>query len=718
MLSEFDIAGTTLCFPLDPHTGKVGLQIYPTGLRDQLASRRSGLAGLPFIDSMPDAGNPAAIVLDSLAQLKIVGDPCPPGGAHGHTMRNSASVNRFRYSNQKVSRDDEGTHIRTVLADELGCTLEHRLVWRSGEQAFHIEVEFSNGSTNPVTLEMLSSFSLSGISPFDSADAVGRLRVHRFRSGWSAEGRLETRSIEALHLERSWSGHAMFSERFGQIGSMPVRRWFPFLAVEDTAASVLWGVQLGWAGSWQMEIFRQHDDVCLSGGLADREFGHWTMTLEPGESLVSPPAVAACVHGTLDDLCERLTFPQHRTADKHPEIERDLPVTFNEWCSTWGNPKHEDVLAIADRLKGSGVRYLVIDAGWYKNGNGSWSDSHGDWMPSKELFPHGLEATAKAIRERGLVPGLWFEMETCGRASSAFSLVDHLLKRDGRPLTVGERRFWDMNDPFVVEYLTDHVVGLLDRGGFGYLKVDYNETIGIGCDDPASQGEGLRKQVLGIYRFFERIRERLPDLVIENCASGGHRLEPSMLARTAMSSFSDAHELPEIPIIAANLQRLVLPRQSQIWAVLKKSDTDQRLFYSLCATFLGRMCLSGEITELSSCQWALALKAQEIYRKAAPVIKSGCSRLHGEISESWRNPRGWQAVVRTNENHMLVVTHTFSGTPDTLEIPLQQGNWRITETFCEHPDRIEISNGFLIFQRATSWCGSAVLLERSFAASP
>ena len=120
-------------------------------------------------------------------------------------------------------------------------------------------------------MEMLASFSLGGITPFHQADAEGRLKVHRFRSVWSAEGRHECRSIEELHLERSWSGAGAFSERFGQLGTMPVRTWFPFVAVEDTVPGVVWGAQHAWAGSWQMEIFRQHDDVCLSGGLADRE---------------------------------------------------------------------------------------------------------------------------------------------------------------------------------------------------------------------------------------------------------------------------------------------------------------------------------------------------------------------------------------------------------------------------------------------------------------
>src|SRR5690606_23167918 len=206
--------------------------------------------------------------------------------------------------------------------------------------------------------------------------------------------------------------------------------------------------------------------------------------------------------------------------------------------TTWGDPSLENITGIADRLKGSGVRYLVIDAGWYKTADTDWSSGHGDWVPSEQLFPTGVKAAADAIRERGMIPGLWFEMETVGSQSTAFKLGKHFLMRDGIPVTVRERRFWDLNDPEAVAFLTERVIDLLESCGFGYLKVDYNETAGLGCDHPDSQGEGLRRQIEGTYRFFEEIRRRLPDLVIENCSSGGHRLEPSMMSLTAMSSFS------------------------------------------------------------------------------------------------------------------------------------------------------------------------------------
>ena len=711
MISTFRAGDLTLRYVQDDHSGRVGLEMFPTALADRLVPRRADLGGQPEIDAIPDSEPPIAQNIDSLFHLKIVGDPYPGAFAQGRTMRNAASIDTLRFERQDV----QGTTVVTHFSSPAGYRLEHRLSWHLTESAVEITTFFFNDSSRPVTLEMLSSFSLGNITPFDVADAPNRLRVHRFRSVWSAEARLTTQTIEQLHLERSWSGSGIFSERFGQIGSMPVRGWFPFVAVEDTQATVVWGAQLAWAGSWQMEIFRQDDAVCISGGLADREFGHWTVTLAPGQSLTTPPATLAAVHGDLDDLCAVLTNVQHRAADQQPQIEHDLPIIFNEWCTTWGDPSHEKILKIARRLQGSHVKYLVIDAGWYKSSQGSWDNSHGDWIPSKSLFPDGLAATAAAIKSHGLIPGLWFEMETCGEASAAFSLVDHLLQRDGLPITVRSRRFWNLNDPFVVDYLTERVIGLLELCGFGYLKVDYNETIGIGCDGAESLGHGLVRQVEGIYRFFDQIRRRLPQLVIESCSSGGHRLEPSMIGRTAMSSFSDAHELKEIPIIAANLHQLMLPRQSQIWAVLHRADDDHRLVYSLAATFLGRMCLSGEIDGLTDQQWNLVTAAQNLYRIAWPIIKHGKSRRYGTIGPSWRHPSGWQSVVRVGQdaNSVLVVAHAFAGLPAEFQTPLPQGKpWRLAEQFGAGGMSVDVQDQSLIHRLTQPFSACIALLSR------
>lgn len=714
VLSEFRFAENLWRFLIDPASKRIGLVVFPTRLSTSLARKRTSLRGLPYIDAIPDAGSPPARRIDPLVHLKLVGDWYPGAFSQGRTMRESATNDRFRFDRQDVSEEAGRTVVRTTLKSADGLVIVHRLAGRVNEAAVEMDATFSNHSASPVTLEMLSSFSLGGITPFEGADAPERLVLHRFRSVWSAEARLETRPIEQLHLERSWSGAGGFSERFGQLGSMPVRGFFPFIAATDTKAGVTWGAQLAWAGSWQMEAFRQHDELCLSGGLADREFGHWMKVVTPGESFTTPPATVSCVEGGVDELADHLTAAQVRAVDQQPAVEQDLPVVFNEWCTTWGDPSHEKLLAIADRLKDSGVRYLVIDAGWYKGERGDWGNGHGDWIPSKKLFPKGLKAVADAIRERGLIPGLWFEMETVGSASESWHRADLLLKRDGIPISVRDRRFWDLNNDRAVAFLRVKVIGLLRDCGFGYLKVDYNETIGLGTDGAESQGEGLRRQIEGVYRFFDLIRAELPELVIENCSSGGHRLEPSMLARTAMSSFSDAHELVEIPIIAANLHSLMLPRQNQIWAVLHPSDSDQRLIYLLTATFLGRMCLSGDVVGLSESQWLLVRQAIESYQAAAGIIKSGVSRRFGEIGPSWRHPKGWQAMVRTSADrqHALVVFHTFEQTPAKGEVPLPPGRWEVCDVFPRNQNRIRSTGKSLQWSGMAAFEGLVVRLRK------
>ena len=148
-----------------------------------------------------------------------------------------------------------------------------------------------------------------------------------------------------------------------------------------------------------------------------------------------------------------------------------------------------------------------------------------------------------------------------------------------------------------------------------------------------------------------------------------------------MSSFSDAHEVPEIPLIAGNLLRVMLARQMQIWSVLHPSDTDQRLVYSLAATFIGRMCLSGDVVGLDDRQWDIVRRAIALHQRASPIIQSGRSRRGGVRGPSMRHPTGWQSVTRYADDGrgLLVVLHTFSKGPGSVQLPLN-GSWRIEES--------------------------------------
>ena len=332
-------------------------------------------------------------------------------------------------------------------------------------------------------------------------------------------------------------------------------------------------------------------------------------------------------------------------------------MVFNEYCTTWGCPSHENIVEILQTVREKGFTYFVIDCGWYKEDGIPWDISMGDYNISKTLFPGGLEQTVKAIKEAGLKPGIWFEIENVGKASMAYQMEEHLLHLDGKVLTTTRRRFWDMNDPWV-EDLSERVIGMLKRYGFEYMKIDYNDTIGMGCDGSESIGEGLRINVEKTYGFMEKIKREIPGIVLENCASGGHRLEPRFMASTSMASFSDAHECEEIPIIAANLHRAILPRQSQIWAVIREQDAGKRIAYSIVSTFLGRLCLSGDVTRLTESQWEVIDRGMEFYKKLVPIIKHGQSYRFGPAVDSiQRDGRQWCAWEGTAGRPVLSFTH-------------------------------------------------------------
>lgn len=291
----------------------------------------------------------------------------------------------------------------------------------------------------------------------------------------------------------------------------------------------------------------------------------------------------------------------------------------------------------------------------------------GDWDVNTDKFPEGLKQVADYIRECGMIPGLWFELESVGTSSEYFNCEEHLLKRNGRVLTVGDRRFWDMEDPWVVEYLTEKVIKQLRDSGFGYIKIDYNDTIGIGCDGYESLGEGLRNKIIASQKFIKKISEEVPGIVIENCSSGGHRLEPSMMEIASQASFSDAHETRSIPMIAANVHRVIPPYQSQIWAVLRRNDDKHRIHYSICNTFFGRMCLSGDIYDLNDEQWALVDEGIAFYRRAADIIKHGKTTYLHSAPESYNHPEGEQVLIRKLGNRELVIAHRFANSKEISE---------------------------------------------------
>nr|MCR5510989.1 alpha-galactosidase [Lachnospiraceae bacterium] len=230
--------------------------------------------------SMKDKGVFCSDNIESLVQIHARGDHLPNGYGNGLTLATTSATDRMHL----VGQTSDEHCVITILEDDTGRRVEHRLSSDEDTEALRASCRFENRGDKPVTLNLLSSLNLSGITPFTEGDACNELLLHRACSFWSGEGRLKTETIEEVMLERSWTGHALRIVKFGQVGSMPVRGYFPFAAIEDKANDVTWAVQLACPSSWQIEIRRKDDKLNMMASLADEDFGHWAKTIGPGES--------------------------------------------------------------------------------------------------------------------------------------------------------------------------------------------------------------------------------------------------------------------------------------------------------------------------------------------------------------------------------------------------------------------------------------------------
>lgn len=694
-ISRFSIKDMVLCYEKDDR-GSCGIKLYPAMLEKSIIKDK-------------------VYAVEPLVQVKIVGDNYPFNYSQGRTMRNSETTSLIRFKEQHIIEEKDKTIISTYLSDERGLNYIHSVSYSEYSEALEFNTELINNTDKEIMLEMISSFTLGSLTPFIDGLAKESMILHQIRSTWSNEGRLVSIPIEEYQLEPSWKPSGANCIRFGQVGSMPNREYFPFVAVEDIKNGVCWGAQLAIASSWQLEAYRKDDALVISGGLADREKGHWMKILKSGEKFITPKAVVSTVYGDVDMLCHRIT-ENIRKDLRLPRSEENMPLIFNEFCTTWGNPSEKSVENIANKLIGKGIKYFVIDAGWDNpydyHKQKLWKYNIGDWEWSKELFPKGIGKLSDEIKEMKMILGIWFEFEICAKDSKVYKEEKLFLKRDGYPITSGARRFLDMTKPEVKKRLERKVIEFLKENKINYIKVDYNDNIGIGCDGYESLGEGLRQNVIASIEFLKKMKSEIPELIIETCASGGQRLVIPFMEISSMASFSDAHECTSIPIIAANMHRMILPRQSQIWAVIQKEHSTDYLYYQIAAGVLGRLCFSGNVSELNEEQWKVIDEGIKFYKSVAQIIDRGITKRFGSYILSYKEPEGYQAIVRksTTTEEVLMVVHTFKNSPQKIEVSLE-AEGEIINKYCREGINFEIRNKKILIEGLKDFDGIALRIK-------
>ncbi|MFD1440057.1 glycoside hydrolase family 36 protein [Lacticaseibacillus hegangensis] len=613
---------------------------------------------------------------NSLVQAKLREDYYDKNFTNGTTMLNCQTSQLLKYQDQRVEVEGPVTTITTTLADTRDHRAVHFVQWDEGENRLKTWVKFTNLSAQTALLDWLPSFVLSDLTPFYDQQPQGKINLVRLRSKWTMEGRIEEQPVELYNLEPSWSPSGLGIEQFGQAGTMPVRNFFPFVGIHDTQTATYWLAELEGKASWQPNATRLTDRVALYGGLPDHDSGNWQVELKQGESYTSPYALLTVGTGTLEYCSKRL-----QKAASLPKA--GLPITYNEFATTWGNPNQELIESSLPLLKKHGTDYYVIDAGWAKDAT---EELPQDWVVDEKKFPNGLKPVVDAIHAQGMKAGIWYEIETAAPPSAKYHDLSHLLTRDGVVISTIKRRFLNLFDPKVRAYIRQVMIDPVRAAGFDYLKIDYNDTIGVGVDVGKLHGPESLEQLTGkTLEMFSELH-KIPGLEIENCASGGHRLTPAYIEATEYSSFSDAHDSHAIPIIAANELNVIPAAKNLIWCVLHADSTDDELNFHLISTFLGLACLSGDIRGLSDQQWQTVDTDFKFYKENQHLIAEGTPIREGQPIISYFNPVGYQVsgfvnhdTVADSDEMILMIFGFNLPEKQTISIAAADGAWHVED---------------------------------------
>lgn len=472
-------------------------------------------------------------------------------------------------------------------------------------------IENTTGST--IRLERALSLCLD----MDGQDPQDLLTLH---GNWSAERMINRRPITMG--KQGVASHRGISSHQEQ----------PFLAVLDRNATQLQGEVRGfnlvYSGNFlaQTELTQQ-GQLRLVMGIHPRDFS-WQLL--PGESFQTPEAVMTWSGTGLSGMTHAFHDLYRNHLVRGPYKNKERPSLVNNWEATYFGFDTEKILSIGREAAKAGIEMLVLDDGWF----GKRDDDHsglGDWVVNERKLPGGLKYLSEELNRMGLRFGLWVEPEMVSPDSDLYRAhPDYALQIPGRTPTQSRNQLvLDYSRKEVRDAVYSQIFKVLSEAKVAYVKWDMNRALTDVYSPwlgPDRQGELYHRYMLGVYELQERLVTDFPELLLENCCSGGGRFDAGMLYYSPQIWTSDNTEAIDRLAIQEGTA-LVYPLSSMGAHVAAcPSHTNQR---TTPFETRGRVSLPGcfgyelDLTRLTPEEKAMIPTQLEEYRKFGPVFHDG-----------------------------------------------------------------------------------------------
>ncbi|MEW6750313.1 MAG: glycoside hydrolase family 36 protein [Candidatus Latescibacterota bacterium] len=302
----------------------------------------------------------------------------------------------------------------------------------------------------------------------------------------------------------------------------------PFMDLQDPDGGTV--IAVGWSGQWSACFTRDEKEVRVRAGMERTR-----LRLRPGERIRTPRILLLPWEGPHEvegtNALRRLLLAHYlpRRAGGElawPPVAQCLQFHY---YVTGEAGEHLEMRALP-RAAQLGIDAYWVDACWYGR-SPNWWEAVGTWTPYEGRFPRGLRPIAEAAHAAGMKFVLWFEPERVRPGTDID--VEHpefLLRLREDP----SNSLFDLGNPAARQWLTDLLSARICEYGIDVYRQDFNFDplpYWRAADEPERQGIHEIGHVLGLYRMWDELRARHPHLTIDNCASGGRRIDLETVSR-------------------------------------------------------------------------------------------------------------------------------------------------------------------------------------------
>ena len=626
----------------------------------------------------------------SLIELHMLGCDTNDHHASRHTVTYPAW--EMHYVSHQIEKVENGQVLKVFLSNgKTDVCMNYRFYDNASVVRSFAEV--TNISEEEQTIDYISSFTFFGLARTNGAwDKETYLSIPH--SGCHGELQWKKNSIYQLGLSKYNLGCTK-KLCWSQTGTWSSSEQAPMAVWENPGENEAFCWQIENNGSWFFEVGHAAPEEGLYLQLCgpDYEHNHFLKTLKQGETFVSVPVACSVADGGFDEVIGEMTKYRRNIRRKNADNE-ELPVIFNDYMNClFADPTTEKELPLIDAAAEAGAEYFVVDAGWFselEGGDGAWWSSIGVWKESSWRFPKGFIEVMDYIRSKGMKPGLWIEIEGIGPDSEIGKTLpeDWFFQIRGKRTIEHYRWQLDFRNPEVRKFADDTIDEIINKYDLKYLKVDYNINAGLGTDlNAESVGSGLLGHCRAYLEWLDAFLERHPDVVIENCASGGQRMDYAMLSRLSIQSTSDQTHYELYPSISTMAGSAVTPEQAAVWSYPHYEADEEEAVFNMVNAMLGRVHQSGFLNQLPEANFERVKEGIACYKSIRQEIKNALPRFPlGLITFD----APWAAAALDGQSHWYLSVWRKDGENCTQEIPLQIPEGKTAKVECIYPKGLPV----------------------------